>query len=557
MEAHAQPQRSRKRPSRTTRVPDAGNGASAAAGAQGPGVPVPVPVTSQGWGQHPVQSQHQHTVQQVQHPSQHGVPQHSQHAHQTHQVQQPHPGAHPHQAHHQQVQVQHQHQHQHPQAVRAHPDTVSAQPPTFASQQLDTRSHQVPADTDGLMNGYNAPQHQQYPDPPPSSLAPAPQPDNSGLTSLSNLTGDNGASHQQHHQQRSQHQQLQLQHHAQQQHQQQQQQQQQQAQQAQQQQQRSSVAPSSTTDRVNFNTYPNHSAPNDSSPSPVTVATSSAGYNNLSGWTQPVTNSTAQSTMPPPSPAPALAPPPEGIYRTFEDLLASVQKVAKDQGYGVVKLRASNYREGKPTRYDLVCDRGGVKYSSTAKKRNPSTRKVDCPWRAKAVCEVNLGNQWRFAVQEARHNHEPRIPAAVPGQENTPIAQSIRSITNKIDRLQHDQTTSFQRLEANVSTILARIDNMEKRLDAIESGRPSMLGGNGVPSMGTPSMPTANMGGGNLGNGPMTNGGMSGGHIVDTRLNSMEARMNAMEQRGNPMDGLPMMDDDTGRLAMNQMMVST
>lgn len=37
----------------------------------------------------------------------------------------------------------------------------------------------------------------------------------------------------------------------------------------------------------------------------------------------------------------------------------------------------------------------------------------------------------------------------------------------------------------------------------------------------------------------------------------MEARMNAMEQRGNPMDSLPMMDDDTGRLAMNQMMVST
>lgn len=158
----------------------------------------------------------------------------------------------------------------------------------------------------------------------------------------------------------------------------------------------------------------------------------------------------------------ALAPPPEGIYRTFEDLLTAVQRVAKDQGYGVVKLRASNYRDGKPTRYDLVCDRGGVKYNSTAKKRNPSTRKVDCPWRAKAVCEVQLGNQWRFAVQDSRHNHEARVPAAPPGQENTPIAQSIRSLTNKMDRMSHDLNQGFGRIEA-------RLEGIEKRLDAIES----------------------------------------------------------------------------------------
>jgi hypothetical protein len=156
-----------------------------------------------------------------------------------------------------------------------------------------------------------------------------------------------------------------------------------------------------------------------------------------------------------------LAPPPEGIFRTFEDLLTSVQRVAKDQGYGVVKLRASNYREGKPTRYDLVCDRGGVKYNSTAKKRNPSTRKVDCPWRAKAVCEVQLGNQWRFAVQDSRHNHEARIPAAPPGQENTPIAQSIRSLTNKLDRIGHD-------MAQGLGNIADRLANMEKRMVDLE-----------------------------------------------------------------------------------------
>jgi hypothetical protein len=166
----------------------------------------------------------------------------------------------------------------------------------------------------------------------------------------------------------------------------------------------------------------------------------------------------------PPSPPPSLLPPPEGIFRTFEDLLSSVQRVAKDQGYGVVKLRASNYRDGKPTRYDLVCDRGGVKYSSTAKKRNPSTRKVDCPWRAKAVCEVQLGNQWRFAVQESRHNHEPRVPTTTPGQENTPLAQSIRSVVNKIDRISHDMAQGFMRIEQRLDDIQKRMDKMDGRM---------------------------------------------------------------------------------------------
>ncbi|SCO54211.1 uncharacterized protein FFNC_15396 [Fusarium fujikuroi] len=97
--------------------------------------------------------------------------------------------------------------------------------------------------------------------------------------------------------------------------------------------------------------------------------------------------------------------------------MASVQRVAKDQGYGVVKLRASNYRDGKPTRYDLVCDRGGVKYNSTAKKRNPSTRKIDCPFRAKAGLmriEQRLDNiEKRMDTLEARAGggYEPRLQA--------------------------------------------------------------------------------------------------------------------------------------------------
>jgi hypothetical protein len=194
------------------------------------------------------------------------------------------------------------------------------------------------------------------------------------------------------------------------------------------------------------------------------------------------------------TPSNALPAPPEGIFRSFDDLLASVQRWAKEHGYGIVKLRASNYRDGKPTRYDLVCDRGGVKYNSTAKKRSPSTRKIDCPWRAKAVCEVQLGNQWRFAIQDSRHNHEARPPPQPQGAggETGPMNQTLRSINNKLDRLTHEivqlntvQIASrLENLEKEVGDIRnifasyeARFQNMEQRMQTLEPQDGLQLGG--------------------------------------------------------------------------------
>ncbi|KAI6373633.1 hypothetical protein MCOR25_003407 [Pyricularia grisea] len=268
---------------------------------------------------------------------------------------------------------------------------------------------------------------------------------------------------------------------------------------------------------------PQHAAHNPPPPPPpaTTPVAKTRGPN--------ATPSTARSIAQ--SPAPTLQPPPEGIYRSFEDLLSAVQQFSKEQGYGVVKLRASNYRDGKPTRYDLVCDRGGVKYSSTAKKRNPSTRKVDCPWRAKAVCEVQLSNQWRFAVQEARHNHEPRMPAVLPGQENTPIAQTLRTLANKIDRLSHDVSQGF-------GSIQSRMDNLEKRMENLEQNQANR---NMMSAMGNPPLDSRLTG-------------------MDTsRMNNMDARVGAMERanmmdRTNGMDHMGGMDDVEARLLSTSVM---
>jgi hypothetical protein len=106
--------------------------------------------------------------------------------------------------------------------------------------------------------------------------------------------------------------------------------------------------------------------------------------------------------------------------------------------------------------------------------------------------------------------------------------------------MSHDMTQGFGRLEAAFG---ARLESVEKRLDALEQGgRVSLIGGaNGAGTMATPSIPPANLGAGSMGpggmaNGGMANGGMTSGSILENRLTSVEARMNAMEQRQNGME---------------------
>ena len=58
--------------------------------------------------------------------------------------------------------------------------------------------------------------------------------------------------------------------------------------------------------------------------------------------------------------------PPYGVYASIDELLEAVNSFAKAQGYAIVKRRASNYKDGRPRRYDLVCDVGGFIRASKA-----------------------------------------------------------------------------------------------------------------------------------------------------------------------------------------------
>ena len=61
------------------------------------------------------------------------------------------------------------------------------------------------------------------------------------------------------------------------------------------------------------------------------------------------------------------------------------------------------------------------------------------------------------------------MPAAPPGQENTPMAQSLRSLTNKLDRISHDLNQGFGRIESRMESIEKRLEAMESRMGTIEA----------------------------------------------------------------------------------------
>ncbi|EAQ91972.1 hypothetical protein CHGG_00207 [Chaetomium globosum CBS 148.51] len=102
-------------------------------------------------------------------------------------------------------------------------------------------------------------------------------------------------------------------------------------------------------------------------------------------------------------------------FESFDVLYAHVNPSAKEQGYAIVKVRCSDYKNGAPRRYDLSCVHGANKKETRGVGlRDTSTIKTSCPWRAKAVQRVLAGDRWIFEVMVNQHNHEAQDPVAYP-----------------------------------------------------------------------------------------------------------------------------------------------
>ena len=111
--------------------------------------------------------------------------------------------------------------------------------------------------------------------------------------------------------------------------------------------------------------------------------------------------------------------PPENLpiegFEALDSLLSFVNASAKQQGYAIVKQRSTNYKDGVPRRVDLVCEFGGTpKPHRGTGLRNASTRKTECPWKAKALLRAGTDpKRWFFELQDAAHNHEPSAHPSV------------------------------------------------------------------------------------------------------------------------------------------------
>ncbi|CRK38914.1 hypothetical protein BN1708_007893, partial [Verticillium longisporum] len=122
-------------------------------------------------------------------------------------------------------------------------------------------------------------------------------------------------------------------------------------------------------------------------------------------------------------------------FPTFDDLFKDLKATMQKDGYKVVKSRthrnkvAGNYEKGSEVvRCDLVCDRGGQPYKCTATQLKTTTKKTNCPWRAKAVNRKTLG-AWVLTVICDQHNHEPRTPEP-PSDEEEADADGDAEIVN-------------------------------------------------------------------------------------------------------------------------------
>ena len=117
------------------------------------------------------------------------------------------------------------------------------------------------------------------------------------------------------------------------------------------------------------------------------------------------------------------------IYKTYEELFADLSTRMQHDGYKVVKARSHRGKIGgsevpgnEMVRCDLVCDRGGRPYKCLATKHKTSTKKTDCPWKAKAVNRKMVGG-WVLTVLCDQHNHEAGTPEPVGLEEREEDAE--------------------------------------------------------------------------------------------------------------------------------------
>ena len=87
-----------------------------------------------------------------------------------------------------------------------------------------------------------------------------------------------------------------------------------------------------------------------------------------------------------------LAPPPEQIFETYEELETVVQSFAKQHGYTIAIGRSHRDRKGEIRTRTLSCVKGGKARDRVVDRKRPMiSQKTDCPFRCQAVLKKDIG----------------------------------------------------------------------------------------------------------------------------------------------------------------------
>lgn len=121
---------------------------------------------------------------------------------------------------------------------------------------------------------------------------------------------------------------------------------------------------------------------------------------------EPSTTDAVYALPLPPEGGPNGGPPCEKV----EDLMESLNSFAKANGYCLVRRQASNYHDGKPTRYYVYCDRSSQHVSHSRGVRRATTRKSNCPFVAAVKANKSTDYKWVFELRAEEkyrtHNHD-------------------------------------------------------------------------------------------------------------------------------------------------------
>ncbi|GJN66104.1 Transcription factor, FAR1-related protein [Purpureocillium lilacinum] len=153
----------------------------------------------------------------------------------------------------------------------------------------------------------------------------------------------------------------------------------------------------------------------------------------------------------------AVTVPNAGVYATLDDLLGDLTNRTQKDGYKIVKLRSHRSRPGEPVmRVDLCCERGGQPYKCAATKHKTSTKKTDCPWKAKAVDRKTVGG-WVLTVICDQHNHEPGTPEPPTPSQGSEAEDNDAEEDTPAEGPQPDPETAAALQVAGVSDSLLRL----------------------------------------------------------------------------------------------------